>query len=383
MNRVEVKPELLYWARERSGQTADYLHDRFPKLHAWERGSELPTLKQLEDFAKATHTPIGYLFLEEPPLEKLPIADFRTIGGVGLSRPSPDLLETLYLCQQRQDWYREEAHTTGESPLALVGSMDTSTEVSAAGARLREALAFDIDQRREAPTWSDALRQFIGQADALGILVMVSGIVGSNTHRKLDPEEFRGFVLSDPLAPLVFINGADTKAAQMFTLAHEIAHLCLGDSGLLNPQAIVIANHHATEHWCNRVAAELLLPAALARKEFDQDADLNAESNRLARIFKVSTLVVLRRIYDVGGLNHEDFQSAYTKELNRLRVLQKAQTGGNAISNVGSRVSKRLARALVLSTLEGRTSYTESFRLLGVGKMSTFEKVAKSLGVVA
>ena len=382
MNRVGVKPELLRWARRRSGQSAEYLRKRFPKLEAWERGVTMPTFRQLEDFAKATYLPIGYLFLREPPVEELPVTDFRTIGGTEVRRASPNLLDTLYLCQQRQDWYREEARTAGEPPLEFVGSLNTSVEISTAGAIMRDALGFDLEQRRRATTWSDALRQFIEQADALGVLVMVSGIVGSNTSRKLKPEEFRGFVLSDPSAPLVFINGADTKAAQMFTLAHEIAHLWLGESGISNTQAVSTPDH-AVERWCNQVAAELLAPTKLVRDEFDADADLNTEANRLARRFKVSTLVVLRRIRDVGGMDHDEFRYAYQEELGRLQDLQGDRSGGSAIRNVGPRVSKRLARALIVSTLEGRTSYTESFRLLGVRKLSTFESVAESLGVSA
>ena len=379
MNRVGVRPELLRWARERSGRKPDYLSKRFPNLNAWERGSVLPTFKQLEEFSKATYAPIGYLFLQEPPVEQVPVTDFRTIGDVQVSRPSPDLLDTLHVCQQRQDWYRDEARTSGEPPLEFVGSLDTSVDVSFAGVRLRDALGFDVEQRRGLGTWSEALRQFIEQAEVLGILVMVSGVVGSNTRRKLDPEEFRGFVLSDPLAPLVFVNGADTKAAQMFTLAHEIAHLWLGASGISNTQAVSTPDH-AVERWCNQVAAELLAPAEVVSDEFDPNAELNTEADRLARRFKVSTLVVLRRIHDVGGLTRDELRHAYQQEVDRLQGVQR-KGGGNAIRNVGPRVSKRLARAIIVSTLEGRTSYTESFRLLGVRKLSTFESVAQSLGV--
>ncbi len=381
MSQVGVKPRLVRWARERSGRGTDYLQKRFPKLDAWESGSALPTFRQIEAFARATYAPIGYLFLQEPPAEELPVTDFRTMGGVEVRRPSPDLLDTLYLCQQRQDWYRDEARTSGEPPLEFVGSLSISAEVEVAGARLRDALGFDIEQRRRVSSWSEALRLFIAQADASGILVMVSGIVGGNTHRKLDPEEFRGFVLSDPLAPLVFINGADTKAAQMFTLAHELAHLWLGQSGISNAQAVSTPDH-AVERWCNRVAAELLAPSAVIRNEFDPSAEPNVEANRLARQFKISTLVVLRGIHDVGGLSRDELRDAYQEEVSRLQDLQERRRGGgSAIRNVGPRVSKRLARALVVSTLEGRTSYTESFRLLGVRKLSTFESVAQSLGV--
>ena len=342
----------------------------------------LPTLRQLEDFSRATYVPLGYLFLKEPPSEELPISDFRTVGDVEVRRPSPDLLDTLYLCQQRQDWYRDEARTSGELPLEFVGSLDTSVDVSFAGARLRDALGFDVEQRRGLATWSEALRQFIESAEHLGMLVMASGVVGSNTHRSLDPEEFRGFVLSDALAPLVFVNGADIKAAQMFTLAHQIAHLWLGESGVSNPQATAMPTG-TTERWCSHVAAELLAPADVVRGEFDPHAGLESEAGRLARLLKVTTLVILRRIHDLGELSREEFLSAYQDEIGRLQALQERRGGGDAIRNVGPRVSKRLAHALVVSTLEGRTSYTESFRLLGLRKLSTFESVAKSLGMGA
>ena len=379
MTRVQVEPELLRWACERSGRGLEALHERFPKLAAWEQGAVQPTLKQLEHFARATYTPIGYLFLRQPPVEQFPVTDFRTMVGMDVRRPSLDLLDTVHLCQQRQDWYRDEARTAGATPLPFVGSLDTSVDPARAATRLREALAFDVEQRRRAETWTGALRQFIEQADATGILVMVSGVVGSNTHRPLDPEEFRGFALVDPLAPLVFVNGADTKAAQMFTLAHEIAHLWLGESGVSNPD-VATTPDHTVERWCNRVAAELLVPLDLIRDEFNSHAELSTETSRLARRLKVSTLVVLRRIYDAGALNREQFWSTYRQEMSRLWLLTSG-TGGNAVRNVGARVSKRLARALVVSTLEGRTSYTECFRLLGVKKHSTFESVAASLGL--
>ncbi|MGH3116575.1 MAG: ImmA/IrrE family metallo-endopeptidase [Gaiellales bacterium] len=377
MIRVEVRPELLRWARERAGFSVASLARRFPKLEAWERSEARPTLNQLENFAKATYAPVGFLFLQEPPVERIPIPDFRTVDNVHVGRPSPNL--TVYVCQQRQEWYREFARSTGEEPLAFVRSAQSTDDVEATAASIRYKLGFDVEERRRIPTWTDALRRFIEQADAHGILVMCSGVVLNNNRRHLDPDEFRGFAMADDMAPLVFINGADTKAAQMFTLAHELAHIWLGQSAVSDAQAVWIPDHEI-ERWCNRVAAELLVPLAVLRDEYDSDAELWVEVDRLARRFKVSTLVVLRRIHDAGGLTHEELWEAYADELERLRALPRG-SGGDFYLTQATRVSKRFARALVVSTLEGQTLHRDAFRMLGFSKLATFQELGRSLGV--
>ena len=209
--RVEIRPELLYWAVERAGLDVEALVSKFPKAEEWLSGSLKPTLKQLEKFAKTTHTPVGYLMLEKPPVESVPIPDLRTVGNETIDHPSPDLLDTIYICQQRQEWYRDFCRSVGQDPLAFVGSVPMGSDVEKTAAAMRTSLGLNLDERRSLPTWTEALRRFIEVADSLGVLVMVSGVVGSNNRRKLNPSEFRGFALSDPLAPVVFINGSDTK----------------------------------------------------------------------------------------------------------------------------------------------------------------------------
>lgn len=377
--RVNINPKLLRWARERAGFDPGVLARKFPRLAAWEKGDAQPTLKQIERFAKAVYAPVGYLFLQEPPIESMPIPDFRTTVEGRAMRPSPDLLETIYVCQQRQEWYRDFARSIGERPLPFVGSANLNNAIESTAANMRHALGFDIEERRTMPTWTDALRQFIDQADSLGILVMCSGVVMNNNRRHLNPEEFRGFAISDDLAPLVFINGKDTKSAQMFTLAHELAHIWIGRSAVSDTQALWIPEQE-TERWCNRVAAELLVPLNILQSEYNKDGELRIEVDRLARRFKVSTLVILRRIHDAGGIAKDQFQHAYQAELERLRAIKKG-SGGNFYLTLAARASKRFARALVVSTLEGRSSFSEAFRLLGFRKMATFNDLGHSLGM--
>ena len=377
--RVQVRPELLRWARERAGLSLEVLARRIPQLPAWEQGEAQPTLKQMEKFAKVTYAPMGFLFLAEPPVESVPIPDFRTLASIRVNRPSPDLLDTVYICQQRQEWYRDFARSEGEDRLPFVGSSELTDDIGETAARMRAALGFSIEERRQIPTWTDALRRFIGQADLLGVLVMVSGVVGSNNRRKLDPTEFRGFALSDDLAPLVFINGADTRAAQMFTLAHELAHVWLGQSALsdVDPAS---APSHRVEIWCNQVAAEFLVPLEGLRTEYRQDAGLQEECSRLSRFFKVSTLVIMRRLHDAGVMSRDDLWQAYDEEVARLRAIPRA-SGGDFYLTQAARVGKRFARALVVSTLEGQTLHADAFCLLGFSKLETFRELGHSLGV--
>ena len=382
MTRVPVNPELLRWARERSGLMQDDLTTKFRKLPEWEKGETRPTLKQVEALARAVHVPVGYLFLAEPPEELIPIPDFRTFGGQPVTRPSPNLLDTIYICQERQSWYREFARVTHHPGLGFVGSATVEMPPETVASRMREILDFDLTARRECSTWTEALRLFIRRADDAGVLVMVNGVVMSNTHRRLDPAEFRGFALSDPLAPLIFVNGADTKAAQMFTLAHELAHLWLGDSALSNIGAAPRPGFRREEVWCNAVAAELLVPLGALQAELRRDEALPDAVARLAREFKVSSLVILRRLLDAGWLDRAHFDVAWAEDIWRLRTLaQGGSGGGDFYRTTLSRVSRRFARALVVSALEGQTLYRDAFRMLGVSRAETFNNLGREVGV--
>ncbi|MGH7470345.1 MAG: ImmA/IrrE family metallo-endopeptidase [Longimicrobiales bacterium] len=378
--RPDVNPSMLRWARERAGASIADLTGRFPKIEAWEDGDASPTLKQLEAFARAVSVPVGYLFLPRPPDEQVPIPDFRS-GRSKRSRPSPNLLDTVYLCQARQSWYQEYARSAGEPRKSFVGSATTATPHEDAAADIGATLGFDVDSRRKLGSWTEALRQFIARAENAGVMVMCSGVVFNNNHRPLDPDEFRGFAIVDPLAPLVFINGADSKAAQMFTLAHELAHVWLGQSAVSDADLQDLSDGDV-ETWCNEVAAELLVPMDTLVQELRPEESIDVALSRLAREFKVSGLVILRRLFDAGAISRSRFQQEYAAALASMPARAIAG-GGDFYLTQAVRVSRRFAAALVESTLEGRTLYRDAFRMLGISKLETFRELGRTLHVIA
>lgn len=379
--RVQVDPRFFPWAVERARGDWEAFVARFAKLPEWVEGKSLPTYKQLEKFAAATHAPLGFFFLRDLPEEPLPVTDFRTLGGAELGAPSADLLDTIYGCQDRQDWYREFSRSIGEEAIAFVGSLSTETDPVTAAATIAQTLGFRLEDRKASSSWSEALRTLVQNCEEAGILVMISGIVGNNTRRRLNPSEFRGFCLPDERAPVVFVNGADSKSAQMFTLVHEVAHLWLGEGGVSN-RTLSSRDGPKVEVWCNAVAAEVLVPLVALRAEFHRHASLEEEVRRLCRVFKVSSLVVLRRLFDAGFLTREQFDAQYGAEIKRLRTLQSERSsGGDFYNTEGVRVSRRFARALLLSTFEGNTLFRDASRLLGIKKTSTFNEFATRLRV--
>ena len=378
MSKVAVKSDLIAWARERSGLPGSALRKRFPKFQEWERGEAQPTLRQLEAFAKTTSTPLGYFFLSNPPEERLPIPDFRTVPGTPARRPSPNLLETIQAMELRQGWMRDFLIEEGEEPLAFVGSVRLQDDSDSVAIRIRETLSLAESWARVQPTWTDALKTLRETIETIGVLVTVNGIVGNNTRRKLDVSEFRGFILVDEYAPLLFVNGADAKAAQMFTLVHELAHLWLGRGGVINFEDLQPANHEV-ELFCNHVAAEFLVPAESIRRVWSEAQEANEPFQFLAKHFKVSPLVAARRALDLGLIPRQEFFDFYQEYQEDERRQKRKSSGGDFYATQGMRIGERFASAVIRAVKEGRLLYRDAYTLTGLhGK--TFDRYAESLG---
>ena len=381
MIRASVSPKLLNRALNRAGLKVERLSKDFPKIQQWLLGEVQPTVKQLRSFAKKTHVAVGYFFSPEPSAKPLPIHDFRKMLDACLHQPSLDLLDIIYLCQQRQEWYRDHILLRHAEPLPFVGTAKLTDDVVKMAATMRQTLGFGLGERKLYSTWTEALRQFIEQTEASGVLVMVSSAVDHRTSRKLDPEEFRGFALADKLAPVVFINGSDSQAAQMFALAHELAHIWLGVSGVSNAQAKLLPDER-TERWCNKVAIELLVPLERVEAYFHSRVSLQGEIRILAREFRVSTLIMLRRLHDLGVIDKESLWKNYDKEIKKmLPSNQTSFESDDFYDTLEARFGERFVGAVLSSILEGRTHIQDAFRILGVCKTDEFYRKAKKLGL--
>lgn len=283
-------------------------------------GKKTPTLKQLEAFARATHTPFGFLFLPEPPEEPLPIPDFRTVKHRP-ARPSPDLLDTIYAMQRRQDWLREERIEGEADPLEFVGNARVNDEPTAVGQEMRRIVGLDDGWAGEVPSWQEAVSELRRRIEGLGVMAVINGIVGNNTHRKLDVDEFRGFALTDRYAPLIFVNGADAKSAQMFTLAHELAHVWLGPEGEgISGFEGLFPGDSRIEKFCDQAAAEFLVPARELRELWRDVRDARDSFERVARHFKVRPIVAGRRAMAVRQYGRDRDPREPILEFKRRRV---------------------------------------------------------------
>ncbi|WP_298333113.1 XRE family transcriptional regulator [Asticcacaulis sp.] len=365
MSEALVNPENLRWARERAGLPLEALAKKMvtkpETVLAWEEGSERLTFRQAEQYANAVHVPFGYLFLPVPPEEVLPIPDLRTLGDGPRPRFSLDFMDLLRDVLQKQAWYREHLIEIGAGRKVFVSrfGMNSPTEVVAADIRntLRIAPA-----QRSTQTPEEYVTELSEASEAAGIWVMRTGYVGANTHRTFSVEEFRGFAIVDDYAPLVLINGRDAKAAQVFTLAHELAHIWVGQSGVSNP-GLNTPQSFDIERFCNAIAAEVLVPTGEMIPIWIQTEPVESNASRLSRIFKVSRIVVARRALDLSLITSESFFAFYQMEVRRWQSM-KQSGGGDYYLNMPVKNGKQFTKAVINSAMSGNLLMREAGALL-------------------
>ncbi len=360
---VDINPDVLQWAIDKK-ETGD-IKTKFPKIGEWLKGTSKPTIHQLENFAKYVSVPFGYLFLSKPPEEKAPLSHFRTLSA-GISNISSELYEAIMELKKRQAWMREYLIDNGFKPLPFVSSRSKDSPVKSIVEDIIKTLGINNNWAEKQTNWSAALDFLQKKIEDTGIIVVKSSIVSNNTHRKLDVSEFRGFVLVDDYAPFIFINAADGKAAQMFTIAHELAHIWLGRSASFDLRNLQPARDEI-EQICDKVAAEFLVPEDSLRASWNEIKTQSQSDiyQLLARKFKVSEIVCARRLLDLSLINPKDFFDFYEDYQREVRTRFTMQEGGNFYATLNLRLGRRFGEAVIQAVKEGKLLYKEAYRLTG------------------
>ncbi|MHB1955760.1 MAG: ImmA/IrrE family metallo-endopeptidase [Sulfobacillus sp.] len=377
MTRVSISPSVLLWAAHRAAKDEE-VRLAFPNWDKWLTGEVNPTFKQVERLSQMTVTPLGFLFLDKPPIEHLPIPFYRTLDGAQTQNPSPNLLDTLYTLERRQEWMRSYFASNGYDRLEFIGAADSLGTFKNVASDMREKVGLTHGWGAACHTWQEAQQKLIEKIEELRITVVINGIVGNNTHRKLNVKEFRGFALVDDLAPIIFINGADGKAAQMFTLAHELAHLWYGQSAVFDLETLQPAQV-AIETTCNAVAAEFLVPEAEFRSQWRLVNEASEPFQAIAKYFKVSEIVAARRALDIGVIGKGDFFEYFNSRNEAEKTQSSEDDGGNFYATQPNRVGRNFARTVFRALKEGRMLYTDAYRLTGL-RGKTFSEFATYMG---
>ena len=361
-NELKINSDIITWAINRAGfDLQEFVKTKFPKAEGWINETKNPTLKQLESFANKVHLPFGYLFLEKPPKELLPIPFFRTIKPKN-NNVNINVYDTILLLQRRQEWLVEYLKENDFDKLEFVGKYNENSTVENIVNDIRVTLGLSLDWASAFSANDAALNHFTEHIEEAGIMVTFNSVVENNNHRKIPIEECRGFVLVDEVAPFLFINAADSKGAQMFTLSHELAHVWTGKSAGFDYRQFQPAND-PIEILCDKVAAEFLVPAQLFLELWEEKPDFKF----IARKFKVSPIVIGRRALDLGKISKKYFFKFYSEYMGELKNLRERKTtGGNFYATQKKKLGNRFTAHVNQAVKEGKLLYNDAYKLTGL-----------------
>ncbi|MFA5819610.1 MAG: ImmA/IrrE family metallo-endopeptidase [Bacteroidales bacterium] len=364
---VNVHANMLTWAITRAGYELHEFSAKVPKVLEWIEGTKKPTVKQLETFSKKVHLPFGYLFLTEPPKEKLPIPFYRT-NNTPATQVSVNVYDTILLIQQRQDWLKDYLKDNEFEALSFVGKFHNRYNVQEIVTDIRKNLGLNENWASNFRTWQEALDHLIQLIEDKGIITVFNGVVENNGHRKIPVNECRGFVLVDKLAPFMFINNADGKSAQMFTIVHELAHIWTGHSAGFDFRKLQPAND-PIELLCDKVAAEFLVP----ENTFNEVWSYNPSIKYASRYFKVSEIVIARRALDTGKITKKQFFYFYEEYTSREITKKENQSpGGDFYATTKKRLSITFATHINNAIKSGKLLYRDAYKLTSL-KGDTFQ----------
>lgn len=381
---VNIQPEIISWALNQT--PTEKLGDKLMNnIMQWLNGTKVPTFNQIEDFSKKSNIPLGYFFLQTPPVEQMKLLEYRTVDSIQLANPSRNLIDTCYEMENVQDWMKDYRQETGFDVLSIVGCMKNAKDAQAVVDRIRSDLELDTAWCEKCRDSREAFGYIRSRLETCGVLVMMNGVVGKNTRRALDINEFRAFAMVDEWAPLIFINAADSNGARLFSLLHEVAHIWLGVDDLYNDRHNRVDGVSTVEMMCNAVAGELLVPKQLFLEKWENGAtaDVYAFITELAGYFRCGESVIARKALDCKKITQNVYNKVVQTAIDNYNQMKENRegTGGNYYKTMGSRLDGHFVKALCESINMGRTSYTEAYRLTNTSS-KIFPEIAQHFGGV-
>jgi len=368
-NRISVSAAIWQWILQ-SISLSSIKEDLRERLINWTSGEKSPTFNQLEDFSKAVHIPLGYFFLQTPPVETCPVLEYRTVNSTPLNNPSRNLLDTVRHMENIQEWMRDYLISMSTQPMGFVGSLNKEDTIHSSANSVREALELSENWYITSENANVSFKNLCFAMSNLGVLVMQNGVFGSNPHRPLDLDEFRAFTLLDEFAPLIFINAKDSRGGKLFSLLHEFVHIGIGEGSLLNTDEWGFVS--TLETFCNRVVAEILVPQTHFNTAWEeQNGDVESKVGRLATQFRCSQSVIVRQALNMGLITKDGYAKLQQKAKMFVKQSKKSK-GGDYWATLLTRADHRFLKALECSVNEGSTLYTEALRLTNTN-LSTFE----------
>jgi Zn-dependent peptidase ImmA (M78 family) len=344
---------------------------KFPHLQDWIKGIKKPTVNQLADFAKAVHIPFGFFFLEKLPERKNSVPLFRTNSKLPHYDYSFELSETINTIQRRQDWLTEYLKSEQEDELSFVGRFSVQSDYMQIANNIRAEIKLVANWSQFLIDKEESLKFLIKKVEDAGIYVAINGVLG-NSNKNLNPDEFKGFVLSRKWAPYIFINGKDYPAAKLFTFMHELVHIWLDESAALDIERLLPANTDI-EKLCDSVAAELLVAKDVLMEQWNKVYKQPKHLDYLERFFKVSKLVIARRLLDLGFYTRPQFFDFY----NNYKILWDKKKngigGGSFYANQPYRVGVKFFDTVNSAATSGKLLYTDAYKLTNLYG-STFTK---------
>ncbi|GHU56998.1 DNA-binding protein [Clostridia bacterium] len=373
-NTVSVSPKIWDWVKiATSNQSIG--KDWKEKMTKWISGEKQPTLTDLEKFSKATHIPFGYFLLKTPPKEKVKILEYRTVGSVPVTNPSRELVDTNHQMESIQDFMRDYMIQNYAEKLPFVGCVDSNMSVIEIASKIRDFLKIDENWYTKSKNADDSFRLLRQKISDTGIIVMLNGIVAGNTHRPLNIDEFRAFTLVDDYAPLIFINSTDSYNGKLFSLIHETVHIGLGTNSFFNTSPLNVYDVSPEETLTNVITAEILVPLAVFTEKWKECENIE----KLASIFKCGSVVIARRALDSKFISQKTYVDlANDAKQNFLNSKNGKSKGGNYYTTEKSRIDNRFLLSLDSSVREGRTLFTDAYRLTNTN-MNSFDRLVKEV----